>query len=251
MSVLQKKWHSIKACGSPLTNAESLDSTELFRNGSYQDQDQDFTRVAASFAYLNEAYLPGDGESCRYEGKSSSHPTNLIAADGDTVITFSHFLPRQELLPEKRFLVEPFLSSVVGSVFLENQIRRLMPDLHLFGHSHTPIDLVLDGIRYVQWPLGYSREARMQCAVVRARGPLCVYDTNLMSNSNSDKGPSESSPNGIVENTHCTRTHWSSYYRQHDRDPAIVGPLAPWYVSSWPQILVEYIAIFRQLTFCS
>jgi hypothetical protein len=121
--------------------------------------------------------------------------------DGETVISFSHFLPRIELLPEKRFffflllyiifkycnnnikfflniflfiisfmliivyisfyfcfyrfLFNGFLSRVVGSNILEKQIRQLKPHLHLFGHTHIPIDLTIDDIRYIQWPLGY------------------------------------------------------------------------------------------------
>jgi hypothetical protein len=75
----------------------------------------------------------------------------------DTIISYSHYLPRQELSPEKRFLIEPLLSQVIGSDIIESQIRRLQPDLHVFGHLHVPIDLVLDGIRYIQWPLGYYR----------------------------------------------------------------------------------------------
>jgi hypothetical protein len=38
------------------------------------------------------------------------------ATEGSTVvISFSHFLPRQELCPEKRFLIEPNLTKVCSS----------------------------------------------------------------------------------------------------------------------------------------
>lgn len=75
----------------------------------------------------------------------------------DSIISFSHYLPRQELCPEKRYLIEPLLSKVVGSEVLESQIRRLQPDLHIFGHTHIPIDMELENIRYIQWPLGYYK----------------------------------------------------------------------------------------------
>jgi predicted phosphodiesterase len=36
---------------------------------------------------------------------------------------------------------------VIGSNPLEAQVRRLRSDLHLFGHTHIPIDTVIDGVR--------------------------------------------------------------------------------------------------------
>jgi hypothetical protein len=42
--------------------------------------------------------------------------------ESDTIISFSHFLPRQELCPEKRFLLEALLARVVGSDPLEAQV---------------------------------------------------------------------------------------------------------------------------------
>jgi hypothetical protein len=86
-----------------------------------------------------------------------SNLSSTIIQPIDTIISFSHFVPRQELCPEKRFLIEPLLSRVIGSNFLEAQIRKIRPTLHIFGHTHIPIDMELDGIRYLQWPLGYFR----------------------------------------------------------------------------------------------
>jgi hypothetical protein len=40
-------------------------------------------------------------------------------------------------------------------------------------------DLEIEGIRYVQWPLGYFREANLQCAPIHSTGPLVVHDTAL------------------------------------------------------------------------
>jgi hypothetical protein len=140
-----------------------------------------------------------------------------IVQKGDTVVSLSHFLPRQELCPEKRFLLEPLLTKVVGSDILEEQVRRLMPHLHLFGHTHIPMDLDIEGIRYLQWPLGYSREADKQCAPVHRVGPLMVFDSALGWGSD-----------GIPTDIPSKQTIWTSYYESNPRRPNNVHDLAPW-----------------------
>lgn len=74
---------------------------------------------------------------------------HLKAYDGP-VISFSHFLPRLELLPPPNRLRFKALSKVAGSRHLEAQIRQLNSVIHLFGHSHINWDQVIDGTRYVQ-----------------------------------------------------------------------------------------------------
>ena len=49
----------------------------------------------------------------------------------DMVVSISHFVPRLELVPEKRFLVSPDLPKVVGSDPLERQIRSVQAQLGL------------------------------------------------------------------------------------------------------------------------
>eukprot|EP00913_Durusdinium_trenchii_P000936 g865.t1 len=44
------------------------------------------------------------------------------------VISFSHFLPRAELLPEKRFLYFPPIAKAVGSLLLGERVKRLSPE---------------------------------------------------------------------------------------------------------------------------
>lgn len=73
------------------------------------------------------------------------------------VISFSHFLPRPELLPEKRALFFPPLAKAVGSVFLGERVRRIMPDCHIFGHTHYAWSATVDGIKYVQACLAYPQ----------------------------------------------------------------------------------------------
>jgi len=165
---------------------------------------KDNTILAEKFAEINEPFL--------YKKMSSP-----IIKNDDTIISFSHFLPRQELCPEKRFLLEPLLAKVVGSDFLEAQIRRLNPHLHLFGHTHIPIDLELEGIRYIQWPKGYFREADKQCAAMHRIGPLLVFDSDL------GQGTA-----GIPPNSPSLEASWTKYYQNNKRDPLNVEDLAPW-----------------------
>lgn len=66
------------------------------------------------------------------------------------VITFSHFVPRPELVPSVNYLSFKGLALVSGSTGIEAQIRRIQPRVHVFGHTHIPADEVIQGVRYVQ-----------------------------------------------------------------------------------------------------
>ena len=140
-----------------------------------------------------------------------------LAGEGDTIISFPHYQPRLELSPEKRFLIEPNLAKVIGSDPLETQIRRLGSHIHLFGHTHIPIDMKLDGVQYIQWPLGYFRESDKQCAPIFNSGPLLFYDTDL-----------GSGVDGLVKSRPSLDTWWSKYYQMNARNPDDVVNLAPW-----------------------
>ncbi len=76
------------------------------------------------------------------------------------VLTFSHFLPRIELLPDPAYLRFKGLPKVAGSTVVEKQLRRLGSELHVFGHSHIAWDETIDGVRYRQHQLGYPQERR-------------------------------------------------------------------------------------------
>lgn len=54
-------------------------------------------------------------------------------------ISFSHFLPRRELLPAKHLLckrISNILPKVCGCLDLDVQIRRIQSCLHIYGHTH-------------------------------------------------------------------------------------------------------------------
>lgn len=74
-----------------------------------------------------------------------------------TVVSFSHFVPRADLLPKSTPTAQ-LLLPVMGSAGLEAQIRRLMPAIHVYGHSHRNVDAVREGICYINRTFGYPNE---------------------------------------------------------------------------------------------
>lgn len=66
------------------------------------------------------------------------------------VVSFSHFVPRPELVPPVRWLRFKGLPLVAGSTEIEAQLREAGSAVHVFGHTHIPEDRVIGGVRYVQ-----------------------------------------------------------------------------------------------------
>lgn len=94
-----------------------------------------------------------------------------LAVRNDTVISFSHFLPRIDLMP--RFIPhrQQFLYPILGSELLEQQIRRLKPGMHVYGHSHVNRRVRLDGVDYINNAFGYPNETR-----IAAKRLLCIHE---------------------------------------------------------------------------
>lgn len=104
------------------------------------------------------------------------------------VISFSHFLPRQDLIFSSEAERERFgnqggdrvpsfnFSRVAGSTGIERQIRHLGSTLHVHGHQHRNRDRVIDGVRYVSHCLGYPQERQStRGAAVEVR-PFEVFE---------------------------------------------------------------------------
>lgn len=85
-----------------------------------------------------------------------SHVQNLLAVRHLPVITFSHMVPRSDLNPYfKKF---PELCAVSVCKPLDEQLRRINSRIHVFGHTHTRTRVEIDGVQYIQYPLGYPSE---------------------------------------------------------------------------------------------
>lgn len=101
---------------------------------------------------------------------------NPLSFDGD-VITFSHFLPRRELM--LRAPNEPVtggdtarfnFSEVAGCKRIDRQLRKLAATIHVYGHQHRNRVRTIEGVTYKSCCLGYSRER--QKGLVNIEGGL-------------------------------------------------------------------------------
>jgi len=105
-----------------------------------------------------------------------------------TVITCSHFLPNTDL-PFHRSV--PGLVKAVGCPALEEQIKKLRSECHVFGHSHCECNMVQDGIRYVQNPLGYKNEHGPEhplwCVYNQKRSGLGLWKESIEDDSDDDR----------------------------------------------------------------
>ncbi len=74
------------------------------------------------------------------------------------VITFSHFLPRIDLIPSFVPRAMRYLDPVLGSSGIERQLRALGATVHVYGHSHINRRVKLDGVTYINNAFGYPQE---------------------------------------------------------------------------------------------
>lgn len=87
---------------------------------------------------------------------------------GNVVISFSHFLPRIDLMPPGVPERGRMLYPVLGSALIEARVRALGSRLHVYGHSHINRDVVLDGTRYLNAALAYPHEPHLSSRVLRS-----------------------------------------------------------------------------------
>ena len=88
------------------------------------------------------------------------------------IISFSHFLPRIDLLPFYIPLSKRYLNPVLGTSLLEKQIRDLNSDIHVYGHSHVNMEIRKEQTLYINNAFGYPYEfgitaKRLKCILER------------------------------------------------------------------------------------
>lgn len=99
-------------------------------------------------------------------------PEAVAGRAGDqALVTFSHFMPRADLLPAPAVEHFGFLLPVLGGWALDTQLRSYnvhnLPHCHIYGHSHVNVDKVIDGVRYVNNARGYPNEPRYASRALR------------------------------------------------------------------------------------
>jgi predicted phosphodiesterase len=143
------------------TKPEQVDGVWIVPLFSWYDPrfDEDDSGDAGSLSGWADFYLckwPAElGEVCEFFLKMNEPYLRSYDAP---VVSFSHFLPRRDLLPPTERLRFKGLPKVAGCRGLDDQIRQLRSSVHIFGHSHISCDRVIDGVRYLQNPLRYPRE---------------------------------------------------------------------------------------------
>jgi predicted phosphodiesterase len=113
----------------------------------------DAARIAAHFDAANAALEA-----------PSPEPTELV-------VTYSHFLPRIDVMPDWISAAGRMLYPVLGSRRIEAQLRRLGAQIHVYGHSHVNRDVIIDGVRYVNNAFGYPGETR-----IASKELLCIHE---------------------------------------------------------------------------
>lgn len=130
-------------------------------------------------AHMAEVWM--DFRACRWPARWSDTDItdhfigmNDVATVGKAKVTisFSHFLPRIDVMPW--FIPPPMrkIYPVLGSSRLERLIRDIGPDIHLYGHSHVNRNVVIDGINYINNAFAYPHEER-----IAAKALLCMYSS--------------------------------------------------------------------------
>jgi len=125
-------------------------------DASYDDDNSADTSALEGWADFYFCKWPDEIRSISEYFLKINEP-NIRSYNGP-VITFSHFLPRRELLPPVSKLSFKGLPLVAGAPALDRQIRELNSVINVFGHSHIDCDQVIDGVRYVHHAFGYPRE---------------------------------------------------------------------------------------------
>lgn len=130
-------------------------------------------------AYLRRAWR--DYKACRWPAElPDSEAINrfflrqneaLLQTRNAVIISYSHFLPRIDLMPARIPVSKRRIYPVLGSTGLGGQVQRLQPNIHVYGHSHVNRAVTLDGVYYVNNAFGYPAEDR----IARKR-LFCVYD---------------------------------------------------------------------------
>ncbi|EFA85678.1 predicted protein [Heterostelium album PN500] len=129
--------------------------------------------ISKRFLDMNDRIIDDFMEKHQY-----SYPNNII--------TFSHFLPRRDLLPPKELLLYKSLPMVVGDTQLDGQLRKLGSNIHVYGHTHIDKDITIDKVKYVQNAFGspHERTGWKKAQITGPYEPKLIYQDDVKANIN-------------------------------------------------------------------
>lgn len=155
----------------------------LFREKASEDQSR--TAWADDYFVRWPTFGNDAGPAAHFLARNE---TRLACHADLPTISFSHFLPRSDLMMRTAAEtaregpaipdVNPHFnfSRVAGTAGLDRQIRRLRPAVHVYGHQHRNRWREVDGVRYVSHCLGYPGE-RQRAGSAAIRAPRVVWET--------------------------------------------------------------------------
>jgi predicted phosphodiesterase len=91
--------------------------------------------------------------------------------DSEVIVSYSHFLPRIDVMPKAIPQSKRYLYPVLGSTALGEQVKALQSAVHVYGHSHVNRRIRLEGTLFVNNAFAYPHEAH-----IAAKALVCVYD---------------------------------------------------------------------------
>lgn len=121
-----------------------------------------------------------DYKACKWPGEESAKSItenfmdrnkDHLKIDNQFIISFSHFLPRIDLMPSFIPTHHRHVYPVLGSAALDTQIRELGSNIHVYGHSHVNRNQTIDGVQYINNAFGYPRETH-----IAAKELICIYN---------------------------------------------------------------------------
>lgn len=128
---------------------------------------------------LRQAWV--DFRACRWpEGFESRDIARSFMAmnryqrrsEDEVIVSYSHFLPRIDVMPDRIPAEKRYIYPVLGSHALGEQVKALRPAVHVYGHSHVNRRVELDGTLYVNNAFAYPHETR-----IARKALVCVHET--------------------------------------------------------------------------
>ncbi len=94
-----------------------------------------------------------------------------IANKYTQIISYSHFLPRIDIMPEFIPYSKRDIYGLLGCNDLGKQVKELGSSIHIYGHSHVNNQVKKDGTLYINNAYGYPREVRITRKELR-----CIFE---------------------------------------------------------------------------